>query len=615
MADPQPSNGEVTGTWASFKKSLSSKFEGFKDAITTSIITYLTGLAAALFYAGNVYAKPQLLGILLIGIGLVGTLVVLKRRVRGEVPKSNDGQAAETNKTKWWLGLIATVPILVIGIGVTLWHQTVLRWELEYVSSFDVKRQLKFGIGESLDLKTLSKSTHGGIPRVSLLQIGPFRSSGRRLAIDDDSGLNVNKQEAAIRAEASELADLIPWRNPTQGRTLNFLIAPAGSGKETILRQWVYAYGKDRKNHEFTHVFLLTKEDMVRAIDAVEKGDPYKELSLQNVMATAYTGIVDDPQYYDLLFRNEPCLIVIPEWDVVLAKLDKPERKADFLHRIIDVVASDDYQISVLIGSRPPAILRDFSIDNANTFRFETFLRFLEILPLDKEEWTPFFRRRELQLLPASKYYNACQLIDKTGGSAGVPGSLAGNLEFLNLEVDESDELRALDYYSFARRLTQRALERDTGITDEKQFTGAFTTLSDLAYQASKADTYNLEFSGRLTREQNQVFSTSPFADIKNGEFVFSPRAVHSYFALEGLRNTLRENGTDHCALMSDTLAQDLALFAPLPHRLDDMRQAITCSLRDHASEYKESTKRLLSKTLAESNPTASLNLDCGPAP
>lgn len=468
-------------------------------------------LSGALLVAGNVYARPLLIGVVLLVLGSVTV-----------------GWAVHKNK---WTGVTRILSLVIISIGVcfTVFHNWILKEELETVSSYSIASLNSFPVGRILDQKTLSKTTHGALVRVRLakVELSKHAQGPTPVVVMDSTGLSDKPGEiqTALNTEAATLTTVIPARN-----ALTFLIGPSGTGKETLLRQWVYALGSASDTQSgFTHIFLLTGEDLAPFISNEKKGNSVP--SLQDVLAFAYKGIVDSATYFDLLLRNDRCLIVLTDWDAIA----KPDRQL-LLRKAAELVASKEYKVSILLSTRPDALLRDFSVDDANTFRYEPFLRFLYLQPWQKDEWDEYFRRRELPV-EGDHYDKTEKLIAETGGSLGVPGQLAANLELLNLMVEEVDEVSKLDSFALCRRLTNRVLERSPELHPDDVYKQAVTSLHRLAYEASQHNTGDLEFAGHIDQMDQLYLSKSGLADIDAGSFRFTLSIVHSYMALEGLRD------------------------------------------------------------------------------
>lgn len=587
---PQPPTVARVGIWQGIADLFASGpvSKTLKIVLGSDLAGFLTRLAGAVFIAGNVYARPSWIGVALLAIGIVSIVW--------------------TFKNKGWRSVnhIVSLLFVVAGLCFIVFHSWILHQELEYVSSYDVKSLNSFPVGSKLDVKTMSKTTHGGIVTITVQETDLFRKSGPvPVTVKDESGLTERDSEvqAKVEEEASTLRQIIPQR-----KSLTFLIAPGGMGKETILRQWVYAFGAAKLNRSpFKHVFLLTIRDTKPFLD--DRKQSSKPSGLQDVLAAAYAGIVDSPEYFDLLLRNEPCLVVITGWD----SIERQER-IEFLKKVSDLVANQEYAVSVLIGTRPEALLRDFSIDDANTFVYERYLRFLRLQPLGKDEREAYFKRQELPVLPKENYQKAQDLIDDKGLVKGIPSELSQNLEFLNFLVAQVDEVQKLDCYTLCRRLTNRSLRRSPDLITDKVYGSALLALHRLAYDASQHNTNDLEFSGHISELDELYLSKSGLADIENGSFVFASPAVQSYFAVEGLRdqmpNPSNPSRSDWPPVYSQTLVKDIRKFLtnkcappPLSKELAEVKMALACSLDQHSKEYDKLTMKLSMDALGKQPP------------
>jgi len=591
------------GTWQGIADLFTSGPVGktLQVVVGSDLLGFLTRLASVVFVAGNVYAKPSLIGVALLAIGIAGIVWTLANK---QSPSAKQ---------------IAPLLLVVAGLCFIVFHRWILRQELEYVSSYDVKSLNSFPVGRKLADKTMSKTTHGGIVTITVKEIDLLEKTGPdRVIIKDESGMTDRDLEAQakIEEEASTLRQIIPAR-----KSLTFLIAPGGMGKETILRQWVFAFLTAKlKRSPFKHVFLLTIRDTKPLLDDLTKSS--KPSGLQDVLAAAYNGIVDSPEYFDLLLRNEPCLVVITDWD----SIDKTER-IEFLKKISDLVANPEYMVSVLIGTRPEALLRDFSIDDANTFVYERYLRFLQLQPFGKDERKDYFKRQELPILPGDHYRNAQALIDENENSQktpdlsddkevdrSIPGQLSENLEFLNFLVEEVNEVQKLDCYTLCSRLANRSLRRSPGLIKDEVYSSALLAFHRLAYDASQHNTSDLEFSGHISQSDEVYLNESGLVDIQNGSFVFASPALHSYFAVEGLRDLMPKpsspSGTDWPPVYSKTIVRDIRKFLtnkcappPLSKELTDVKVALACSLDRHPQEYDKTTLKLAVEALGKQSP------------
>jgi hypothetical protein len=570
-----PNKSGVGSTWQNLKEL--SEWPVFKKAsdivFGSQFLGYLSGAAAAIFCAANIYAKPQLLGVIFLVLGFLGLYWLRsKKKLRS-------------------IGTVVPVSMIVIGALFVLCHGWILRRELEMFSSFDIKH-LQIGVGANLDQKTISMGTHGRIVEIAVESRDFAQSSSpKRELVVDASGLvpesDTIAQQKAIKQAAATIEKLLPPANK-----LTFFVGPPGSAKATILRQWVYSLLTGSDKHSFKHILLLRLEDVKAALASTNQP------SLQELLATVYSSVVDSAQYYDLLLRNERCLVVITDWD----KIPDPARQG-LLKKISDMVANSDYQISVLIGTRPEPVLRDFSIDNENTFGFERYLRYLSLLPFDEHQWRSYLRRKELPMVPDANYATVDKMIAEStdkGRSSDVARNLATNLEFLNLMIEEADQLEMLDSYNLCRRLVNHVLQKDPLLQVDDIYAEALSRMHRLAYEASAAGTRDLEFSGRLSHKDLSYLRTSPVVDIRSGGFVFYPGIVHSYFALEGFRDTLRAVGKEpqEQLPLNKTLLEDVSRFAPLPSELIDVKAAIACSYQEFSSKYDKATKELLLQTL-----------------
>lgn len=595
--------------------------------VGSDLTGFVTRLSGALFVAGNVYAKPVLIGFALLVIGGIAV-----------------GWAVKNHAWHGWTRVVS-IAIAAIGLCFVIFHSWILRQQLEYLSSYDVKSLNSFPVGSKLDEKTVTKTTHGGIVAVTVMERDLSRKTAPApIPITDKSGLYPDRDPQIKEAVLREVQDLTKVM-PAQ-KSLTFLIAPGGMGKETILRQWVYALGSvEAGNPSFEHIFLLTYRDTKAFLD-----DPKQSSKgLQDALAFAYRGIVDSPEYFDLLLLNKPCLVVITNWD----SIKNPDR-LEFLMKIADLVANERYKTSVLIGTRPEALLRDFSIDDANTFTYERYLRFLYLQPLNERERACYFRRKELPILSPESYTQAENFINrdkngkkihacnKTGkqiidtcdeGSKpiytcddtgrpidpsedlSIAGQLAQNLEFLNLIVEEIDEVQNIDSYTLCRRMTNRILRRSPDLAKDDSYDKALKAMHRLAYSASQNNTSDLEFAGRISQSDELILSESGLVDIENGSFIFASPVVHSYFALEGLRDQMptppNPPKNDWPPLYSRTLLNDVNKFLanqgnkdlPLPKELADVKIALACSLNQHRTQYDSKTKRLLLAGLRNIDP------------
>jgi hypothetical protein len=585
---PQPPSVARIGIWQGIADLFASGpvSKTLQMVLGSDLLGFLTRLAGAVFVAGNIYARPSWIGVALLAIGFVGI--------------------GWTIKNKKWRGADRVVSLLLVvaGLCFIVFQNWFLRKELEYVSSYDVKSLNSIPVGKKLDVKTRSKTTHGGIVAITVQETDLFQQTGPvPITVRDESGLTQDDSaaQAKVEEEASTLRKIIPQR-----KSLTFLIAPGGMGKETILRQWVYALGAAKLNRSsFKHVFLLTIRDTKPFLD--DRKQSSKPSGLQDVLASAYTGIVDSPEYFDLLLRNEPCLVVITDWD----SIERQER-IEFLKKVADLVASPEYMVSVLVGTRPDALLRDFSIDDTNTFTYERYLRFLRLQPLGKDEREAYFRRQELPVLPRANYQETRDLVGDNGRETGIPGELSQNLEFLNFLVEEVDEVQKLDCYTLCRRLTNHSLRRSPDLVTDKVYGSVLSALHRLAYDASQHNTNDLEFSGHISELDESYLSKSGLVDIENGSFVFASPAVHSYFSVEGLRDQMSSaSGGDWPPVYSQTLVKDIRKFLtnkcappPLPKELAEVKRALACSLNRHPKEYDKETLKLSMSTLGKESPT-----------
>jgi hypothetical protein len=555
----------------------------------SDLVGFLTRLASAIFVAGNLYARPYWIGVALLIIGGISV---------GWTLKHSTWRSAD---------FIVSILLVLVGVGFVVFHTWVLHRELEYVSSYDVKSLNRFPVGHNLDVKTISKSTHGGIVMITVQQTDLFQKADPvAITVKDESGLTdkASDIQARIEQEASTLRQLIPDR-----KALIFLISPGGMGKETILRQWIYALATAKANPSpFEHEFLLTIRDTKPFLDDREK--TAKPWGLQDILAAAYTGIVDSPDYFDLLLRNEQCLVVITDWDFI-----EKGKRTELLKKIADLVANPEYRVSVLIGTRPEALVRDFSIDDANTFTYERYLRFLRLQPFGTDEREAYFQRQELPILPKENYYKARHLLNSKGHEEGIQSELSQNLEFLNFLVEEIDEVRKLDCYTLSSRLTNRSLRKSPDLVKDSVYSSVLPALHSLAYEASQHNTIDLEFSGHISQSDEQYLSESGLVDIQNGSFVFASPAVHSYMALEGLRDRIPSSSvassTDWPPAYSQTLIKDVNKFftatcapPPLPKELEEVRVALACSLAKHPTEYDTITTKLIVGRLDRRSPS-----------
>jgi NACHT domain len=592
QSPPHPPTGARVGIWQGIAELFTSGpvSKTVQIILGSDLLGFLTRLAAAVFVTGNVYAKPAWIGVALLSIGGVSIAWAISN--------------------KKWRGVNRVVSLVILAVGACfiIFQSRILHEELEYVSSYDAKSLNSVPVGHSLDVKTRSKTTHGGIVAITVGVTDLFQKTGPFLvSVKDESGLLPEgdlRVEAKVEAEALTLNQIIPPR-----KSLTFFIGPGGSGKETILRQWVYALGAAKVNKSsFEHVFLLTSRDQKSFLEDPKQSS--KPTRLQYVLAAAYTGIVESPEYFDLLLRTEPCLIVITDWDSI-----DTEKRIKFLKNVADLVANEEYRASVVIGTRPESLLRDFSIDDSNTFAYERYLRFLRLQPLSKDERDEYFRRQQLPILPKDNYPKTKTFINDKGGDDGIPGELAQNLEFLNVLVAEIDEVQKIDCYTLAHRLTNRRLRRSPEISADKVYAPALLALDRLAFDASQNDTRDLEFAGHLSELDEIYLSKSGLVDIENGSLVFASSAVQSYFAVEGLRdqmpNLTKTQVPDWPPVYSQTMVKDIRKFlspkcvaVPLTRELAQVKMALACSLNQHAKDYDRTTTKLLTETLGKKSPT-----------
>jgi hypothetical protein len=191
------------------------------------------------------------------------------------------------------------------------------------------------------------------------------------------SQITVLDERSPSRAE-DLLAVLRPGSANEGDHFLTFLVAPFGSGKETIMRQWALALAQRAGSPEtkseresYRYVFFVN----LNSYPDAAKGE-----SWPIILAKSYGKIVDDPAYYELLFKRETCLILVSGLD----RLEKEEYRNNLLSIAKDMAASSAYTVDFLFSIRPDTILRDFAI--SVELRFDKHVRFLRILDLNKCE-------------------------------------------------------------------------------------------------------------------------------------------------------------------------------------------------------------------------------------
>jgi hypothetical protein len=556
---------------------------------STAILSWL-GITSAFGYA-TFYARPIWAGIALLAVALVmGFRLWRSESVR--------------NRTGTW---VAVGVLLVIAIVTIAFRSFLQREALAHFYSLNPKN-LDFGLRRKLLVATADHGTWDQIRRVEIQDVTLLQTS-------------IINETSQKRAET--LLEILKRgaKDGEVGHFVTFLIAPFGSGKETIMRQWALSLAQrardpEANNKNYKYVFFVNLNS-----------DPAlaKEESWQKILAKSYREIVDNPAYYDLLFKRENCVILVSGLD----RLDSDKDRTNVLITAEDLASNSAYAVDFLFSIRPDTVLRDFAI--SAELRFDRHVRFLRILDLNKCEWDAYFDQGGLKTVSKKNYEIAKKLIEgdaffsitsddkcqvkvpltthAISGQNLVAAKLAVNLDLLNLIVEQSKRLEpSTPGFYLCGEMVSRIMERDRTLDNEEAFQSAFADMERLALNASIAGTRNLEFDGRISHDILHFLKGAPLLSVEDGRFIFNPEIVHSYFAVRGLNKAIIETHKQKNRMtpdgkpiesqiwygkpISDRLLRDIAIFEPLPQELEPIVRYLTCVVKKNQQYYSKAENR-----------------------
>jgi len=251
---------------------------------------------------------------------------------------------------------------------------------------------------------------------------------------------------------------------------------------------------------------------------------------------------VKSPEYYQLLFKAEPCLIVLDDLDEI--DDDSVSENANTVMKAAYELVADT-PTQVVVGSRPEAVLKKSYYERDLQWKADVGL--FEIDPLGAAEEQYFISRRA-----ASEK----QQIEELLKARPSISEMATQLDYLNTIMKHRGdlaklpgELDMLDY------LVQQRTNRNVETHWARMRINAAERMKEIASIAlhMSLDDTNVSDDNRL--------SLSGFTTVRNGKYAFSPSILQSYFALKAFQWHL----TGPKPMLSNTLLADFSHFVPLP--------------------------------------------------